>query len=153
MRSLYLQDANGPAAEAILSFSDAVILTTLPILCGVLLFILRLVAPSPNHRLCTEHQRLEFVWTLLPMLVLIVLAVPSLSLLYLLDEVGSPTSTTKAQGHQWYWSYEVEAPMPCQFDAYMHGGPLRLLTADYSVTFTSSTVLRLLITSADVLHA
>lgn len=100
MRSLYLQDANGPAAEAILSFSDAVILTTLPILSGVLLFMLRLVTPSPAFRLSTEHQRLEFVWTLLPMLVLIVLAVPSLSLLYLLDEVGSPLSTTKAQGHQ-----------------------------------------------------
>merc|ERR1712212_961291 len=106
MSSLYLQNANGPSAEAMLSFSDAVILLILPIAAGVLLFLLSLIPKLFTHRLLIEHQTLEFTWTLLPALSLLVLAVPSLSLLYLLDEVGAPLSTTKVQGHQWYWVYE-----------------------------------------------
>lgn len=87
------------------------------------------------------------------MLVLIVLAGPSLSLLYLLDEVGSPLTTTKAQGHQWYWDYQTEAIEPRRFDAYINTGPLRLLSADNNIVLSYATVLRLLITSADVLHS
>ena len=102
MPSLYLQNANGPAAETMLSFSDSVILLILPIAVGVLLYIASLVLKVSTHRLLTEHQALEFTWTLLPALSLLLLAGPSLSLLYLLDEVGLPSSTTKVQGHQWY---------------------------------------------------
>merc|ERR1712212_871861 len=96
------QNANGPSAEAILSFSDCVIILILPIAFGIIVYIALLLLKSSAYRNFTEHNLLEFTWTFLPAFFLIVLAIPSLSLLYLLDEVGFPTYTGKVQGHQWY---------------------------------------------------
>jgi len=79
--------------------------------------------------------------------------VPSLSLLYLLDEVGFPCSTSKVIGHQWYWSYEQSDLSLVSFDSYMSHSSLRLLGTDSLLTTYSSLVLRFLITSADVLHS
>lgn len=94
------QNANGPSAEAILSFSDCVIILILPIAFGIIVYIALLLLKSSAYRNFTEHNLLEFTWTFLPAFFLIVLAIPSLSLLYLLDEVGLPTFTGKVQGHQ-----------------------------------------------------
>merc|ERR1712212_370158 len=153
MSSLYLQNANGPSAEAMLSFSDAVILLILPIAAGVLLFLLSLIPKLFTHRLLIEHQTLEFTWTLLPALSLILLSLPSLSLLYLLDEVGFPSVTTKAQGHQWYWLYTTSDLTSISYESYPTSGPPRLLSADSSLVLPSCSVLRLLGTAADVLHS
>jgi len=81
------------------------------------------------------------------------LSFPSLSLLYLLDEVGFPTVTTKAQGHQWYWLYTTSDLTSISYESYSASGPLRLLNTDSSLVLPSSRVLRLLITAADVLHS
>jgi len=78
---------------------------------------------------------------------------PSLSLLYLLDEVGFPSSTSKAIGHQWYWSYEQSDLSLSRFESYATHSSLRLLGTDSLLTSSSSLVLRFLITSADVLHS
>jgi len=153
MSSLYLQDANGPAAESMLSFSDSVILLILPIASGVLLYSASLFQKSFTTRFLIEHQALEFSWTLLPSLALFLLAAPSLSLLYFLDEVGYPLSTTKVQGHQWYWVYEHTDLHSLHFEAYITSGPIRLLNTDTSLTVNRNIVLRLLITAADVLHS
>lgn len=153
MHSLYLQNANGPAAESILSFSDSVILLILPIAFGVLLYISSLLIKVCTHRLLSEHQSLEFTWTALPALSLLLLAAPSLSLLYLLDEVGFPLSTTKVQGHQWYWVYESADLLPFQTEAYISTGALRLLNTDTSLSVSRNIVLRFLVTAADVLHS
>lgn len=61
MSRLYFQDANGPSAEAILSFSDLTLLLILPIAVGILLFIIHLSVSSPRFRYFTEHQPLEFL--------------------------------------------------------------------------------------------
>ena len=100
--NLYLQDANGPTCEALLSFSDLVYLVILPIAVGVLVFQVRLTLKSPTFRYFTDSQPLESIWTILPILTLFLLSLPSLSLLYIMDEVGFPISTSKIQGHQWY---------------------------------------------------
>merc|ERR1712002_53903 len=125
----------------------------LPIALGVLLYIASLFFKSCTHRLLTEHQALEFTWTLLPALLLLGLAAPSLSLLYLLDEVGFPLSTTKVQGHQWYWVYESSDLQYFHFEAYISPGPTRLLNTDASLCVHLGLVLRFLVTSADVLHS
>jgi len=151
--SLYLQDANGPSAEAMLSFSDSVLLLILPIAIGVCIFMFSLLRSSPTFRNLVEHQALEFTWTLVPALSLLLLAAPSLSLLYLLDEVGFPLSTTKVQGHQWYWVYGQYDLRPITSDAYLVSGPVRLLTTDTSLVVDSQMVVRFLITAADVLHS
>merc|ERR1739838_221295 len=141
------------AAESMLSFSDSVLLLILPISFGVLLYIASLILKVCSHRLLSEHQALEFTWTLLPALSLLLLAAPSLSLLYLLDEVGFPLSTTMVQGHQWYWVYESSDLYSTHFEAYVTTGPLRLLNTDTSLIVNRNIVLRLLVTAADVLHS
>ena len=100
MSSLYFLDANGPSAEALLCFSDLTLMLVLPICFGVFTCLFILLLRSPTVRYYVENQFLEFTWTLTPALLLLLLALPSLSLLYLLDEVGSPVSTLKVQGHQ-----------------------------------------------------
>jgi len=100
--STYLQDANGPSIEAIFSYSDLTLCLILPIAVLVLLLLFAHLLSSPLVLYFREHQGLEFTWTVVPALSMLILAVPSLSLLYLLDEVGIPSSTSKAIGHQWY---------------------------------------------------
>jgi cytochrome c oxidase subunit 2 len=112
----------------------------------------------------THHTTLEVVWTIIPSLILILIAVPSFALLYAMDEVINPSITIKTVGHQWYWSYEysdqgVLAKDQILFDSYMMLeedltlGYLRLLEVDNRVVLPSKVHVRLLITAADVLHS
>lgn len=112
----------------------------------------------------THHTTLEVVWTIIPSLILILIAVPSFALLYAMDEVINPSITIKTVGHQWYWSYEysdqgVLAKDQILFDSYMMLeedltlGYLRLLEVDNRVVLPSKVHVRILITAADVLHS
>ena len=113
---------------------------------------------------------LECVWTILPCVVLILIAIPSFCLLYSMDEVIDPVITLKIIGHQWYWSYEYSDltafsnntnydSVQLTFDSYMLSsmdlevGDLRLLTTDNPVILPYQTHIRLLITADDVLHS
>jgi cytochrome c oxidase subunit 2 len=113
----------------------------------------------------THHTLLEVVWTVTPALILVTIAIPSFALLYAMDETGFPQVTVKAIGHQWYWSYDyhnridgVTLP-PVAFDSYMvleddlPEGGLRLLEVDNRLYLPVNTPIRMLITSADVLHS
>merc|ERR1712001_404784 len=116
-------------------------------------YLFCLLGRRPRHRFLLDNQPLEFFWTLTPTLLLILLSIPSLSLLYLLDEVGSPSSTYKVIGHQWYWFYEQNETAHFMLDSYLRTGPLRLLNTDSSLNVHYGLVLRFLITGADVLHS
>jgi len=108
---------------------------------------------------------IEIIWTLTPSLILLIIAAPSLSLLYAIDEIHQATLTLKAIGHQWYWSYEYndydldDVNRKVQFDSYMlqeddlEEGQLRLIEVDNRVILPIQTHVRLLLTSADVLHS
>lgn len=107
---------------------------------------------------------IELIWTITPALVLIAIAFPSFRLLYLLDEVISPTITIKVVGHQWYWSYEYsdyinESGESIEFDSYMipetdlELGQFRLLDVDNKVIVPIDTHIRLIVTGADVIHS
>jgi len=148
-----LQNANGPSAEALLSFRDLTLVLILPICFGVLSWLLFLLRETPTVRFYLENQILECIWTLTPALLLLLLAAPSLSLLYLMDEVGFPSSTLKVQGHQWYWVYEDCDLGLFSTESYLRRGPFRLLNTDSSLIVSSSLVLRFLVTAADVLHS
>jgi len=131
----YFQDANGPSAEAILSYSDLTLCLIFPIAFLVLSLLFAHTLASPIVLFYREHQGLEFTWTLAPAVLMFLLAVPSLSLLYLLDEVGLPCSTSKAIGHQWFWSYESnDAVSISANDSYITSSSLRLLCADSSLS-------------------
>ena len=103
----------------------------------------------------------EVIWTVIPSIILIFIAFPSLQLLYSLDEITDPSLTLKAVGHQWYWSYEysdVEDEL-IEFDSYMvssmdlNKGDLRLLEVDNKVVLPLNTNIRIVITGADVIHS
>ena len=107
---------------------------------------------------------IELIWTITPAFVLIAIAFPSFRLLYLLDEVISPTVTIKVVGHQWYWSYEYSdyinvSGESIEFDSYMipdsdlELGQFRLLDVDNKVVVPTDTHIRLIVTGADVIHS
>jgi len=132
-----------------------------------------------NNRV-THGAVLEVIWTMIPALILVTIAFPSFSLLYSIDEIMMPAFTLKVMGHQWYWSYEYTIPekeisalklvytdteavsdevTSLGFDSYMVPeadlalGDHRLLEVTESVVLPIGTYIRVLITSADVLHS
>jgi cytochrome c oxidase subunit 2 len=112
-----------------------------------------------------EIQIVEWVWTLIPAVLLLQIALPSLLLLYMLDETVDRILTVKTVGHQWYWSYEykdfwsAENNINLEFDAYMiptselRDEIFRLLDVDNRTVIPIHTQVRVLISSADVLHS
>ena len=126
------------------------------IAAAILLFLLTLIRTnSIINTSLLESQSTEILWTTLPCLVLFAIGFPRLRLLYLLDEVGTPSINIKVIGHQWYWSYEYsDWEEDISFDAYIiKEGPLRLLDADHRLVILPSTPTRVIITAADVLHS
>lgn len=113
------------------------------------------------YKYLTEGTVIEIVWTVIPAIILIFIAFPSLKLLYLMDEALDPALTIKAVGHQWYWSYEYAdyQSTALEFDSYMIPtgdlglGDFRLLEADQHLVVPIQTHVRLLVTGADVIHA
>lgn len=116
------------------------------------------------HKYLNHGTLLELIWTVSPAFILIAIAFPSFRLLYLLDEVISPTITIKVVGHQWYWSYEysdyvTESGDPIEFDSYMipesdlELGQFRLLDVDNRIFIPVDTHIRLIVTGSDVLHS
>jgi cytochrome c oxidase subunit 2 len=107
----------------------------------------------------THHTLVEVVWTVVPVLILVVIAIPSLRILYYSDHVETADMTLKAIGHQWYWSYEYPDHGNFTFDALrkpdeeLASGEPRLLATDLNVVLPVDTTIRLLITADDVLHA
>lgn len=136
---------------------------------------------NPKPIIVTHAPLLEIIWTLIPALILVFVAIPSFSLLYSMDEIIEPLLTIKVIGHQWYWSYEFLDPnilfklyyetigssekftplnVTCNFDSYMLSddqlskeNSLRLLEVDNKLYLPVETNVRVLITSADVLHS
>ena len=113
--------------------------------------------PTPST---TSHNTLiEVIWTGVPIIILAVIAVPSLKLLYVADRAPDAEMTIKAIGKQWYWSYEYPDHSDLTFDAYMvpedelKPGQPRLLTADNALVVPVKTKVRLLVTAGDVIHS
>ena len=112
-----------------------------------------------------ESQIIECIWTIIPAIILIQIAIPSLLLLYILDESVESALTIKVLGHQWYWSYEytdfwsVSNNRQIEFDAYiipaneLEDRIFRLLDVDNRTVIPFNVHIRILISSADVLHA
>lgn len=113
---------------------------------------------------CIHCDWLEMVWTIFPALVLFNMILPSLGLLYAMEEKADHYLTLKAIGHQWYWEYELVLTRPdglsfLSFDSYLKPdtdlqlGQLRLLEVDQKILLPVHTPIRLLTTSADVIHS
>nr|ABB01992.1 cytochrome oxidase subunit II [Maoricicada oromelaena]ABB01993.1 cytochrome oxidase subunit II [Maoricicada oromelaena] len=154
-----MQDAMSPLMEQLMFFHDHVLVILIMITIIVAYMMLMLVLNKIINRLLLEGQLIEFIWTLLPAMTLIFIALPSLRLLYMLDEINNPLLTLKVIGHQWYWSYEYSDFFDVEFDSYMKStidmskNEFRLLDVDNRVILPFNIQIRLLISSFDVIHS
>nr|YP_010952640.1 cytochrome c oxidase subunit II [Acanthopleura vaillantii]WMQ53047.1 cytochrome c oxidase subunit 2 [Acanthopleura vaillantii] len=153
------QDAASPMMEQLIFFHDHAMLVLIMIISLLLYAAISLTMNKMTSRFTLESQGIETIWTILPAIILIFLAFPSLRLLYLLDEIESPVLTLKAIGHQWYWSYEYSDFLTVEFDSYMlpteelTSGDYRLLEVDHRSVVPMNSKVRILVTAADVLHS
>lgn len=156
---LGFQDAASPLMEELIFFHDHAMIILVIIISLVGYAALSLITNSLTCRSLVEGQEIETIWTIIPAIILVFLALPSLRLLYLLDEVGDCSLTLKRIGHQWYWSYEYSDFLSIEFDSYilptedLQDGDFRLLEVDHRVVLPTETDIRVLVTSADVIHS
>lgn len=156
---LRLQDAASPIIKLLISFHDHAITLLILILSLVGYALVSLLSNSLSRRYTHEAQIIETIWTVLPALLLLFLALPSLRLLYLIEEVLTPHITLKTIGHQWYWSYEYADWHDVSFDSYivptdeLQSGQYRLLEVDNRAVIPYNIEVRLLVTAADVIHS
>ena len=156
-----------PASDSmrdIVSFHNNLLL---PIIIAISVFVLFLMlyacvrfraSANPNPSKRTHNVTVEILWTLIPCLILIVMAVPSFKILYKQDTIPKADLTIKAVGYQWYWGYEYPDENII-FDSYMieekdlRADQPRLLAVDNEVVVPVNKVVKVLITANDVLHA
>uniref|UniRef100_Q7J5E0 Cytochrome c oxidase subunit 2 n=4 Tax=Pterourus TaxID=2854840 RepID=Q7J5E0_PAPGL len=154
-----LQNSASPLMEQIIFFHDhtLIILIMITILVGYLM--INLFFNNYINRFLLEGQMIELIWTIIPTITLIFIALPSLRLLYLLDELNNPLITLKSIGHQWYWSYEYSDFNNVEFDSYMiqynKSTPdnFRLLDVDNRIILPMNNQIRIMVTAADVIHS
>jgi heme/copper-type cytochrome/quinol oxidase subunit 2 len=177
------QDPATPSMEGIIDLHHEIMFYVVIVITFVLWMLVRIVmlfgagrTPLPYSKV-TQNVGLEWAWTAIPALVLCSIAGPSFALLYAIDELNHPEVTLKVIGHQWYWSYEYSdffrsAGWPLLGKVYKLGeypslsfdssliqeedllvGDLRLLETDWHVILPARTHIRVLVTSADVLHS
>nr|YP_010946403.1 cytochrome c oxidase subunit II [Haplosymploce aurantiaca]WGO57121.1 cytochrome c oxidase subunit II [Haplosymploce aurantiaca] len=157
--NMNLQDSASPIMEQLIYFHDHALMIILMILMVVTYMMVLLINNKFINRLLLEGQMIEVAWTIAPAIILIFIALPSLRLLYLMDEINNPAVTLKTIGHQWYWSYEYSDFLKVEFDSYMipqnemKSSDFRLLDVDNRAALPMNTFIRIIITAADVLHS
>nr|AAK52690.1 cytochrome c oxidase subunit II [Cynomys ludovicianus] len=156
---LGFQDATSPIMGELLHFHDHTLMIVFLISSLVLYIISLMLTTKLTHTSTMDAQEVETIWTILPAIILILIALPSLRILYMMDEINNPSLTVKTMGHQWYWSYEYTDYEDLNFDSYMvptselTPGDLRLLEVDNRVGLPMELPVRMLISSEDVLHS
>jgi cytochrome c oxidase subunit 2 len=163
---LGLQDAATPVMEQVQDFHNLLLV----IITAITIFVLVLMlytgwrfheTRNPTPSKTTHNTVIEVLWTAVPVIILVVIAIPSFKLLYYQDQVVDAEMTVKAIGRQWYWSYEYPDHGGFAFDAFMiedsdidpSKGELRQLSTNQAVVLPVDTNVRILITSSDVLHS
>jgi len=156
---LLLQDAASPIILQLISFHDHTLIILTLVISVVSYAIYIIITNSLTNRYLIEAQQIETIWTIVPAIILVFLALPSLRLLYLTDEVRNPSITLKAIGHQWYWRYEYSDFLNVEFDSYiipttdLLSGEYRLLEVDNRIVLPINRETRVLVTAADVIHS
>ena len=161
---LGLQDAATPVMADIAWFHDYL----LWIIAGITAFVLILLgiivvrfnaSANPTPTRTTHNTLLEVLWTIVPVVILLFIAVPSFRLLFVQLEVPKPDLTIKATGKQWYWSYTYPDNGNFEFDSLivaekdLKPDQPRLLTVDNDLVVPVNKVVHVLVTGADVIHS
>ena len=161
---LYYQRAVSPIMERVTDLHNLLLV----IITVITLFVLALLAicvvkfnskANPTPSKTTHNTLLEIAWTTLPVIILVVIAVPSFKLIYYYDRAPDAEMTIKATGNQWYWSYEYPDNGGFSFDSNMlkdderKADQPRLLAVDNPIVIPVDTTVRVLTTATDVIHA
>jgi cytochrome c oxidase subunit II len=159
-----LQDAASPIMADIIGFHTFLVWVITAITVFVLALLLIIVVrfnaranPTPSRT--THNTPLEVVWTIVPVIILVLIAIPSFRLLFTELDVPTPDLTVKATGKQWYWSYAYPDNGNFEFDSLivadkdLKPGDLRLLTVDNELVVPVNKVVHVLVTGADVIHS
>jgi cytochrome c oxidase subunit II len=161
---LGLQEAATPVMADIIWFHNYL----LWIIAGITAFVLGLLLiiilrfnarANPTPTRTTHNTLLEVAWTIIPVVILIFIAVPSFRLLFLQLDVPTPDITVKATGKQWFWSYSYPDNGDFEFDSLivadkdLKAGQPRLLTVDNEMVVPANKVVHVLVTGADVIHS
>lgn len=161
---ILMQDPASPIMAGIVEFHDYILYYLIIILTVVTYFIIARIMTNRGAvglKYLNHSTVLEIIWTTIPAIILVFIAIPSFKLLYSLDEIVKPAVTLKAKGCQWFWSYEISdiEGLDVNFDSYTKSdddllpGELRLLDVDNRVLLPIHTPIRLLITAEDVIHS
>lgn len=157
------QEPRSPSAVAGFAFHDFL----LWIEGAIVLFVLGLMAyiaikfnskSNPVPSKTTHNTLLEIIWTVVPIIILVIITVPSLKLLYYTDRTTEPELTIKVTGNQWYWTYEYPDNGEIEFDSIivdedeLEEGQPRLLTVDNNLVLPVNTNIRIILGTNDVLH-
>lgn len=157
--SMNLQNRASPLMEQLTFFHNHIILVLTLITTFVGFLISSIFWNKSINRFMLENQTIELIWTTIPALILIFIALPSLQLLYLLDDTTNPIITIKTIGHQWYWRYEYSDFLQLEFDSYivpsdtLEPSRFRLLDVDNRTVLPINAQIRVIITAADVIHS
>lgn len=161
---LGFQNPTSPNANEVDVFHNELLIIITVITVFVLLLLLYVMfrfseKRNPTPSKTTHNTLIEVIWTAVPVIILVVIAIPSFRLLYNQDKIDDAEMTIKAIGKQWYWSYEYPDHGNFTFDAYMveqedlEEGQPYLLQTDNAVVLPVDTKIRVLVTAGDVLHA
>lgn len=161
---LGFQEAATPVMEQLSALHDGLTLTitliTLFVLALLILVVIRFNArKNPNPSKTSHNTLLEIIWTAIPVMILVAIAIPSFRLHYYMSEVEEPEMTLKVIGYQWYWNYAYPDHGNFSFDSYMvqeedlKPGEPRLLKTDNPIVIPVDTVVQVEITGGDVIHA
>ncbi len=161
---LGLQDSGSPVMSDVVSFHNFLLIITTAITAFVLILLLIIMLrfnaranPTPSRT--THNTPLEILWTIVPVIILVTIAVPSFRLLFLQLDEPKPDLTVKATGKQWYWSYSYPDNGNFEYDSLivadkdLKPGQPRLLTADNELVVPVNKVIHVLVTGADVIHS
>lgn len=159
-----LQQAASPVMERLANLHDFLLV----IIASIVIFVMILLGytcykfshkRNPTPSTTTHNLKLEIIWTLIPLFILIAIAVPSFQALRYIEKIPNPDMTIKVIGHQWYWEYDYPDNDNIHFDSYiisdkdLKPGQVRLLEVDNRVVLPIETNVRVLLTSYDVIHS
>nr|ACA64652.1 cytochrome oxidase subunit II [Kaburagia rhusicola ensigallis] len=154
---LNFQNSNSPLMEQLIFFHDHTIFIIMMIMFMISYMMIFIIKNKFINIKILENQLIELIWTIIPPIILIFIALPSLHLLYLMDEIKSPILTIKIFGHQWFWSYEYSDFSNIEFESYMINNlnkeMFRLIEVDNKTILPFKLNIRLLISSDDVIHS
>nr|WRK21377.1 cytochrome c oxidase subunit II [Xestocephalus sp. n. C ZLL-2024a] len=157
--NINFQNSASPLMEQLIMFNDHAMMIITMIMITVSYMMTTLLINKMINRNLLESQTIELMWTILPAMMLVFIAMPSLKILYMIEETNNPLITVKTMGHQWYWSYEYSDMKKFEMESYMkplntiNKKEFRVLETDNHIIMPYNTQIRMLMSSTDVIHS